>query len=115
MRLNDEDSGKGFNLVPQTYGIDVPSTCTIVIIAGKRQPYWWFMKITWCMVFMTQIFRKVPWQGGQGHDPGGQDHWQHCSHACGCIHLQGQGKWCSPLLKRYQVTSWKAKLDKYLN
>ena len=39
MGLNDEDSGKeGFNLVPQTYGLDVPSACTIVIIAGKIQP-----------------------------------------------------------------------------
>ena len=33
MRLDNEDSGNG--LVPETYGMDVPSACTIVIIAGK--------------------------------------------------------------------------------
>ena len=36
MRLDDEDTGS-VQLVPQTHGMDVPSACTIVIIAGK----WW--------------------------------------------------------------------------
>ena len=35
MRLDDEDTGKGLQLVPESYGMDVPSACTIVIIAGK--------------------------------------------------------------------------------
>ena len=29
------DTGKGLLLIPKTYGMNVPSTCTIVIIAGK--------------------------------------------------------------------------------
>ena len=35
MRLDseDEDTGKGLKLVPET--MNVPSSCTIVIIAGK--------------------------------------------------------------------------------
>ena len=35
MRLDDEDTGKGLHLVPESCGMDVPSACTIVIIAGK--------------------------------------------------------------------------------
>ena len=35
MRLDDEDKRKGLQLVPESYGMDVPSACTIVIIAGK--------------------------------------------------------------------------------
>ena len=35
MRLDDEDTGKGLQLVPESHGMDVPSACTIVIIAGK--------------------------------------------------------------------------------
>ena len=35
MRLDDEDKENGLQLVPATYGKDVPSACTIVIIAGK--------------------------------------------------------------------------------
>ena len=34
MRLDDEDTGNGLLLVPGSYGMNVPSTCTIVIIAG---------------------------------------------------------------------------------
>ena len=34
MKLDDEDTGKGLQLVPETHGMDVPSACTIVIIAG---------------------------------------------------------------------------------
>ena len=34
MRLDDEDSGDFLKLVSGTYGMDVPSACTIVIIAG---------------------------------------------------------------------------------
>ena len=41
MRLDDEDTGKGLKIIPETYGMDVPSACTIVIIAGKwRQSSW---------------------------------------------------------------------------
>ena len=35
MKLDDEDSGTGLNIVPESYGMGVPSACTIVIIAGK--------------------------------------------------------------------------------
>ena len=35
MRLDDEDTDNVLQLVPETYGMDVPSACTIVIIAGK--------------------------------------------------------------------------------
>ena len=34
MRLKNED--KGLHLVSETYGMDVPSSCTIVIIAGEN-------------------------------------------------------------------------------
>ena len=35
MHLDNADTGKGLQLVPGTHGMNVPSTCTIVIIAGK--------------------------------------------------------------------------------
>ena len=35
MRLDDEDTGKGLHLVTETYGMGVPSACTVVIIAGS--------------------------------------------------------------------------------
>ena len=35
MRLDDEDSEDGLKLVSGSYGMDVPSACTIVIIAGR--------------------------------------------------------------------------------
>ena len=38
MKLDNEDTGKGLKLVPETYGMNVPSSCTIVIIAGKWRP-----------------------------------------------------------------------------
>ena len=34
MRLDIENTGNGPQLVPETYGMEVPSACTIVIIAG---------------------------------------------------------------------------------
>ena len=34
MKQDDEDTGIDINLVPGSYGMNVPSTCTIVIIAG---------------------------------------------------------------------------------
>ena len=34
MKQDDEDTGIGIKLVPGSYGMNVPSTCTIVIIAG---------------------------------------------------------------------------------
>ena len=36
MKLADEDSERGLHLVPESQGMDVPSACTIVIIAGFR-------------------------------------------------------------------------------
>ena len=36
MRLADEDSKNGLLRVPGSQGMDVPSACTIVIIAGFR-------------------------------------------------------------------------------
>ena len=38
MRLDDEDSGDGLKLVSGTHGMNVPSACTIVIIAGYLIP-----------------------------------------------------------------------------
>ena len=35
MRLDDEDTGKGLKLVPESHGMDVPNACSIVIIGGK--------------------------------------------------------------------------------
>ena len=35
MRLDNEAMENGLKLVPETYGMDVPSACTIVIIAGN--------------------------------------------------------------------------------
>ena len=35
MRLDVEDTGKGLQLVPESHGMDVPSVCTIVFIAGE--------------------------------------------------------------------------------
>ena len=34
MRMDDEETENHLQLFPQTYGMDVPSACTIVIIAG---------------------------------------------------------------------------------
>ena len=36
MRLADEDSENDLHLVPGSHGMNVPSACTIVIIAGFR-------------------------------------------------------------------------------
>ena len=35
MRLNDADEQNGRQLGPGTHGMNVPSTCTIVVIAGN--------------------------------------------------------------------------------
>ena len=35
MQLDNEDTGKGLKLVPGSHGMNVPSSCTIVVIAGK--------------------------------------------------------------------------------
>ena len=35
MQLDYAETGKGLQLVPGSYGMNVPSTCTIVFIAGK--------------------------------------------------------------------------------
>ena len=35
MKLDDGDSLTGLDIVPESHGMDVPSACTIVIIAGK--------------------------------------------------------------------------------
>ena len=39
MTLENEESGNGLNFIPQTYGMDVPSACTIVVIAGKKYTF----------------------------------------------------------------------------
>ena len=36
MTLDDEDTENGLQLVPGSHGMNVPSTCSIVIIAGKN-------------------------------------------------------------------------------
>ena len=36
MRLADEESEKGLKIDPGSHGMNVPSACTIVIIAGFR-------------------------------------------------------------------------------
>ena len=71
MRLDDEDedSGDSLQLVPGTSGNNVPSTCTIVIIAGlniKMKQYHQYL-----FIFHS---RQVSSKSGQGDDPGGQDH-----------------------------------------
>ena len=33
--MDDEEMAKGLQLVPESHGMDVPSTCTIVMIAGR--------------------------------------------------------------------------------
>ena len=38
MTLDDENVGMGLKLGPGTFGMNVPSTCTIVIIAGTLVP-----------------------------------------------------------------------------
>ena len=35
MRLDNNDTGNSLQLVPETFGMEVPSACTIVIIAGR--------------------------------------------------------------------------------
>ena len=35
IKLDTEDTGNALHLVSETYGMDVPSACTIVIIAGN--------------------------------------------------------------------------------
>ena len=35
MQLDNAETRNGLQLVPNTHGMNVPSTCTIVIIAGK--------------------------------------------------------------------------------
>ena len=35
MRLDNEDTWKDLQLVPESHDMDVPSACTIVIIAGN--------------------------------------------------------------------------------
>ena len=35
MRLDNGDTENALHIVPETYGMDVPSACTIVIIAGE--------------------------------------------------------------------------------
>ena len=35
MKLDDEETEKGLQLVPETYGMDAPNACTVVIITGK--------------------------------------------------------------------------------
>ena len=70
MRLEDEDTGYNLQLVPGTYGMNVRSACTIVIIAGKNRQ----KNTDTSSKYFYFYFRKVPWKGGQGDDPGGQDH-----------------------------------------
>ena len=38
MKLDDEDSGDGLKFVSGSNGMDVPSACTIVTIAGNFNP-----------------------------------------------------------------------------
>ena len=58
MMLDDEDSGTGLNFVPESNGMDVPSACTIVIIAGEI--------LNMAMIdslkdfFLFVVVRKVP-------------------------------------------------------
>ena len=37
LTLDDEDTGRGVQLVPGTFGMVAPNACTIVIIAGIKQ------------------------------------------------------------------------------
>ena len=68
LKLADEDSEDDLQLVPGRHGMNVPSACTIVIIAGFRliQTQTISVKITFSTV--------GKYISGQGDDPGGQDH-----------------------------------------
>ena len=46
MRLDDEDSGDAHKLVSGAHGMDVPSACTIVIIAGNLNTETGFLKLS---------------------------------------------------------------------
>ena len=39
MTLNDDTGNNSLQIVPETHGMEVPSACTIVIIAGKIRKY----------------------------------------------------------------------------
>ena len=36
MNLDNEEKRNGLKLVPETYGMEVPSSCTFVMIAGEN-------------------------------------------------------------------------------
>ena len=38
MTLDDEVLGTGLDIVTESYGMAVPSACTIVIVAGEKRP-----------------------------------------------------------------------------
>ena len=46
----DNNTGKGLQLVPGSHGMNVPSACTIVIIAGI---YVWCFNTPWQYTFLT--------------------------------------------------------------
>ena len=61
MRLNNEDTDDGLELVPGSHGINVPSACTIVIIAGITIIQQIETRKGWCPIkgggqqFMTRL------------------------------------------------------------
>ena len=62
MRLEDEDTGYNLQLVPGTYGMNVRSACTIVIIAGKdRQKNYRYIKQIFLLLLQKSTWTK--WTG----------------------------------------------------
>ena len=69
MKLADEDSEKGLQLVPGSHGINVPSACTFVIIAGFRFIHTQTRNIKVTFSTAGKYISK--------DDPGGQNHRGH--------------------------------------
>ena len=49
MQLDNAETRNGLQLVPETHGMNVPSTCTIVFISGK-----------WILISLTNIQATTP-------------------------------------------------------
>ena len=60
MRLDDEDSGDDLKLVSGAHGMDVPSACTIVIIAGDLNPE---TALLWKLPCTFKVSISAKWTG----------------------------------------------------
>ena len=60
MTLDDEDSVNGLKLVLGTHGMNVPSACTIVIIAGDLNPE---TALLWKLPCTFKVSISAKWTG----------------------------------------------------